>query len=184
MKALMKYIPEAINAPIEWGNFQLDNRSFYLTNFRHTLELLPPVSQIISIIKKLHTSSTSPTGKFGFHVPSFYGRAPMDNTWTDSWEEYFTREFRSSLGFAQIQLRHDAELADLAKDFIAKVIPRLLRPLQTGGRSIQPTLLFGDLYDPNIQIDSLTGKPFLFDACCFYGHNESSFLEQHDDRLI
>lgn len=173
MKTLMEYIPEAINGPIAWGIFQLDSsRSFYLTRFRHTREVLPPVSELVPIIGKLHKSSKSPTGKFGFPVTTFYGRAPMDNTWTDSWEEYFTREFRSSLEVAQLQLGNDAELANLGEDFIAKVIPRLLRPLQTGGRSIKPTLCFGDLYDPNIQIDSLTRQPFLFDACCFYGHNE------------
>lgn len=174
-KALMEYIPEAISAPIAWGTFQDDpTRSFYLTRFRYTRELLPPFPALLAIVKKLHTESVSPTGKFGFPVTTFYGPPPMDNSWTDSWEEYFRREFVACVAYAQIPLGEDAELAELADEFIQKIIPRLLRPLQTGGRSIKPTLCFGDLYDSNVQTDVETNMPFLFDPCCFYGHNESA----------
>ncbi|RYO87205.1 hypothetical protein DL766_004679 [Monosporascus sp. MC13-8B] len=64
----------------------------------------------------------------------------MINDWTDNWEEYFTRLFRANLTYAQQERGKDPELEELAEQFIQKVIPRLLRPLQTGGRSIKPTL--------------------------------------------
>lgn len=173
-QALMEHIPEVISAPLAWGVFKSDpTLAFYLTGFRYTTELLPPLSALLNIIHKLHSSSNSPTGKFGFGVTTFYGPPPMDNAWTDSWEEYFHREFVSSLNCSLRTLGPDPELEDLAKHTAIKVIPRLLRPLQTGGRSIKPTLCFGDLYHGNIQTDTETDQAFLFDPCCFYGHHES-----------
>lgn len=55
---------------------------------------------------------------------------------------------------------------------IEKVVPRLLRPLQTGGRTIKPSLCHGDLWDGNIQMDIDTQKRVVFDPCPFYGHHE------------
>lgn len=173
---LRQYIPDNVVPPVAWGTFQQDeSKSFFLTNFRYLVERLPPTPELLAIIKKLHQSSTSPNGKFGFPVTTFYGPPPMDNSWTDSWEEYYTRDFRSSVTYAQRSLGNDPELARVAEQFIQIVIPRLLRPLQTGGNSIKPTLCFGDLWDANIQIDAITNQPVLFDPCSFYGHNESSW---------
>lgn len=64
------------------------------------------------------------------------------------------------------------ELVGRAEPFIEKVIPRLLRPLQTGGRNIKPVLLHGDLWHGNISIEAATGQMLIFDPCAFYGHQE------------
>ncbi|PGH36945.1 hypothetical protein GX50_00180 [[Emmonsia] crescens] len=61
------------------------------------------------------------------------------------------------------------KLCDLTLD---KIIPRLLDPLQSEGRSIKPCLVHGDCWDENTATDMETGEPFIFDACSFYGHNE------------
>ena len=66
----------------------------------------------------------------------------------------------------------DAELKILLGQMISKVIPRLLRPLETGGRQIRPCLVHGDLYSGNVSVDAATGGPVLFDAACLYAHNE------------
>lgn len=97
----------------------------------------------------------------------------MNNEWIDSWEEYYARQFRSDIAYAQQIYGEDPELAELTEEFIQKVVARLLRPLQTGGRSIKPSLCHGDLWDGNVQIDVDTKQAILFDSCCFYGHSES-----------
>lgn len=133
-----------------------------------------PAPELLSVIKKLHETSASPTSRFGFYVTTIFGPPPTDNTWTDSWGGGdFTREFRSSVAYAHLPLRNNAEFAELADEFITTVIPPLLRHLKTGGRSIKPTLCFGDLWDANVRADALANRPFLYDPCCFYGHNES-----------
>ena len=55
---------------------------------------------------------------------------------------------------------------------LAKVVPRLLLPLQSEGRTIKPCLVHGNCWDGNTAMDMRTGKAFIFDVCSFYGHNE------------
>ncbi|KAI1455462.1 Fructosamine kinase-domain-containing protein [Annulohypoxylon moriforme] len=182
-KALVTYIPNNAITPVGWGFLENDtSKSFFLTHFRHLRARSPPALQFLEIIKKLHLSSVSPTGKFGFHVTTFYGPPPMINDWTDNWEEYFTRQFRANLVYAQRERGENPELQTLAEEFIEKVIPRLLRPLQTGGRSIKPSLCHGNLWDGNIQIDVETKQPIIYDSCCFYGHNEMDLQCMGDPR--
>lgn len=64
------------------------------------------------------------------------------------------------------EMKKDVEL------LFDKVIPRLLRPLETGGRSIQPRFVHGDLWDGNASTDVATGPPIIFDAASHYCHNE------------
>jgi protein-ribulosamine 3-kinase len=172
-KAMSAVIPDNAVEPIAWGYFEGDKtKAWFLTHFRNLRARPPPLLPFLSIVKKLHQQSVSPTGKFGFHVTPFYGPPPMIVDWTDNWEEFWTREFRSGLKYAQQMRGDDPELAEIAEEFIEKVVARLLRPLQTGGRSIKPSLCHGDLWDGNIQIDVDTKQPVVFDPCPFYGHNE------------
>ena len=172
-KAISDVVPDNAVKPAAWGYFKGDRaKSWFLTPFRKLLPITPPLRTLLSIIKKLHQDSISPTGKFGFHVKPFYGPPPMIVDWTSSWEEFWTREFRSGLKYAQKMRGEDLELVNLAEEFMEKVVPRLLRPLQTGGRDITPRLCHGDLWDGNIQVDVDTQQPVMFDPCPFYGHAE------------
>jgi len=56
-----------------------------------------------------------------------------------------------------------------------KVIPRLLRPLETNGRTVKPCLVHGDLWYGNAGVNAGTNASLVFDACCFYAHNECWF---------
>lgn len=175
-EALAAIIPDNVVIPIAWGYFQDDmSKSFYLTRFRNLRLLLPPPSQLVAIVKKLHQMSTSPTGKFGFHCTTYWGPPPIRNEWTDSWEEFWSRQFRSDIAYAQQVHGEDQELAILAEEFIQKPVARLLWPLQSGGRNIKPSLCHGDMWDGNIRIDAETKQPILFDSCAFYGHAEGAF---------
>ena len=64
------------------------------------------------------------------------------------------------------------ELGDLSPDLFEKVIPRLLRPLETDGNSITPVLVHGDLWCGNAAVDRETDAPLIFDPSSFYAHNE------------
>ncbi|KAI1073365.1 Fructosamine/Ketosamine-3-kinase [Whalleya microplaca] len=190
-KAMAAYIPEHVVAPLAWGFLERDtSQSFFIARFRRMSAELPLNSnlQFLAIIKELHQSSKSPTGKFGFHITTYYGPPPhplshpMINEWTDNWEEYFLRLFRANLKYTQKEIGPDTELNEIASEFIQKVIPRLLRPLQAGGRHIKPTLCHGDLWDGNIQMDEETNMLVIFDSCCFYGHNEMDLQCMGDPR--
>ncbi|KAK8013150.1 hypothetical protein PG991_009421 [Apiospora marii] len=184
-KALYEVIPDNVAAPLTWGRLQDDpNKSFFLTRFRNLRDRSPPAAQFLAILKKLHLSSISPTGRFSFHVTTYFGPPPMINDWTDSWEEYYGRQFRADIAFVQKAYGKDPDLHDLTEEIIEKVVARLLRPLQTGGRNIKPSLCHGDLWDGNVQIDVDTQQPIMFDAVCFYGHNEIDLQCMGDSRYV
>lgn len=171
-KALGAHISDNIVYPLAWGRLgEGDKGAFFLTDFVKLDACTQDMTQLLGILKGLHQSS-SPNGKFGFHVTTFFGPAPMKNEWTDTWEEFFTRELRSNLEWAQRERGRQPGLDEVTEQFVEKVIPRLLRPLETGGRSIKPTLCHGDLWDGNVQFDAQRNRTVVFDACCFYGHNE------------
>lgn len=67
---------------------------------------------------------------------------------------------------------HVPELDDLVPVIFDKVIPRLLRPLESDGRTVKPSFVYGDLWFANSGVDLTTGQSLIFDACCFYAHNE------------
>lgn len=107
----------------------------------------------------------------------------MSNEWTDSWEEFWGRQFRNDVAYVQKVYGRDEYLDSLTADFIQKVVARLLRPLQTGGRNIKPSLCHGDLWDGNVQTDVNTGQAILFDSCAFYGHAEGRVTSRSEPHL-
>ncbi|KAL6714824.1 hypothetical protein ACLMJK_007084 [Lecanora helva] len=72
----------------------------------------------------------------------------------------------------QAQGPQPEEMKIIVQSLFDKVIPRLLRPLETGGRSVIPSLVHGDFWHGNTSTDVETGEPLVFDASAFWGHNE------------
>jgi protein-ribulosamine 3-kinase len=171
--ALRRVIPNNIPLPVACGVFDLDkSKHFYLAEFHDMRQRVPKPQPLISLLKQLHQGSVSPTGKFGFHVTTYKGYFPLQVAWCDSWEEFFARQFRAELIWEASLRGKNEEIEQLAEQLFEKVIPRLLRPLQTGGRSIKPTLCHGDLWHGNVEIDVNTQQLILFDSCAVYAHNE------------
>jgi fructosamine-3-kinase len=134
-------------------------------------EELPEMDSFCESVARLHQSSVSSNGKYGFHITTYMGPLPQDNTWCETWEEFFIRGMKRMLMLEEAAQGPSKELEDLAEQMYSKVIPRLLRPL-TVLKSIQPTLIHGDLWYGNCCTDNATEKPMVFDACCFWAHNE------------
>ena len=175
--ALRAMIPNNIPRPVAYGVFDEDrSKHFYIAEFHDMQESVPQPRQLIPVLKQLHQSSVSPTGKFGFPVTTYKGYFPLECSWCDSWEEFFRRQFRAELKWEAVVRGPNEEIEQLAEEIIAKVIPRLLRPLQTGGRTIKPTLCHGDLWQGNVEIDVSTHQPILYDSCAVYAHNECKVL--------
>lgn len=120
----------------------------------------------------MHKASQSPTGKFGFHIPTCYSRIVQDvDHWDDSWCAFFKRHLARFVEHGSRVLKWP-ELDVLAACTLEKVVPRLLLPLQENGRTIKASLCHGDCWDGNTAMDMKTGRAMIFDACVFYTHNE------------
>lgn len=173
MKAIYEVSPTFTPKPVAWGTYQcLPDTHFFLCEFRNMKEEKPDPGEFGSRLAALHQDSQSPNGKFGFHVATYSGNLPQVNDWEDSWEVFFTKNLKLALKFEIEAKGPDPELDTLLPVLFDKVIPRLLRPLESGGRSVKPSLVHGDLWYGNSGIDTITGELLIFDACCFYAHNE------------
>jgi protein-ribulosamine 3-kinase len=74
------------------------------------------------------------------------------------------------------------EITSMKDALLDKVIPRLLRPLATNGRTVTPTLIHSDIHHDNVKDNTLTGETMLFDSCAFWGHNECELATWRSDR--
>ena len=173
MTEIHNAVPAFAPIPIAWGTYASDpDIHFFLCSFHKMSEELPDVQEFPGRVAELHSKGKSPTGKYGFHCTTFQGNLPQDNRWTDTWEEFYVNGMKRMLKLEEDCQGPSQELTELCVAMYEKVIPRLLRPLETGSRRIEPCLVHGDLWYGNASTDKATNQPLVFDACCFYAHNE------------
>jgi len=196
-EAIRAIVPDMVPRPLAWGAYASSPLThFYLAEFRPlatraivvaattistTLEsnpepILPDPARFAAKIAALHRDSVSPTGKFGFGITTYSGTLPHDNGWEDSWQVFFSKSLRAALEHEARAKGADDEVDRLAASVFETVIPRLLGPLESAGRSVKPALVHGDLWYGNAGVHAETGEPFVFDACCFYAHNECEWV--------
>lgn len=157
-----------------WGTFKNDlNSHFYICKFYDFIEGVPEPSSFCESLARLHSSQSSPESKFGFHCTTYNGNLPQDNAWCHSWEQFFSNGLRHILNIREERAGPNPELDALLPHLFDKVIPRLLRPLESGGRKIKPSLVHGDLWYGNAGIiDGDTEKGIVYDPASFWAHNE------------
>lgn len=173
MKAVYAVVPEFVPKPVAWGTYtSIPDTYFLLCEFREMTDDMPEPHLFDASLSALHQRSVSPTGKFGFHITTYAGNLPQMVEWEDSWETFFTKSMRWALDLEIERKGPDPELDKLSVVLFEKVIPRLLHPLESDGRTVKPSLVHGDLWYANSGIDVTTGQPLVFDACCFFAHNE------------
>ncbi len=173
-KAVHEVVPNLVPKPIAWGTLSQDvNIHFILCVFHGTNHQSISAIHFAESVAKLHQKSAAPDNKFGFSITTHIGTLAQNNARTTSWEAYFSINFSQLLHLEKaIQRSDNLELENLSNAMLTKVIPRLLRPLETDGRSVIPVLLHGDISYNNLSASLKTKRPIVFDSAAFYGHNE------------
>ncbi|KAI4596202.1 hypothetical protein KJ359_005709 [Pestalotiopsis sp. 9143b] len=172
ISTIREVIPSLAPKPYGWGKFKTSDTYFFLMDFLQLKMSLPNPVKLSSRIVELHQKSVSPTGQFGFVVPTCHGKNLQQNTWTPSWRACFT-EFIT--WFFEEDVRVNGQWHEFDSAFAklqAETIPKMLDPLQADGRVVKPCLVHGDLWDENTGVDVESGEPVVFDASCMYAHNE------------
>ena len=168
------YSPSHVPAPYAWGNYASDpNAWFYLCAFHDMSDAVPDARAFVSVVSKIHKESLGKNSQYGFHVPTHLANLPNDNTWQDTWTVWFTQAMKQMFALEEASHGQDDELDLLKEALYSKVIPRLLLPLESGGRTIKPCLIHSDLWPGNCKPDAHTGEVMIFDSCAFWGHNEA-----------
>ncbi|KAL8964203.1 MAG: hypothetical protein Q9183_004619 [Haloplaca sp. 2 TL-2023] len=183
--AMHHFAPANVPKPLAWGTCKRDpNEHFYICEFRDMTDDLPDVKKFPALVAKIHRDSMMgpPGRRFGFKVDTHLANIANDNSWSDTWEEWYTGAFEQMLVEEEKSHGADDEFTSLASSMCEKVIPRLLRPLETGGLYIRPCLIHSDLQPEHVKADALTGEPIIFDSCAFWGHNEADLGSWRADR--
>lgn len=177
MKLISDTVPGFTPLPIAAGTYASEpNLHFYIQSYEDMSEEIPEPEQLCAKLAELHLKALSPTGKSGFPVDTISGALLQPQGWFSSWEQCF-----SSIIDRQFQSDEDVhgvsrEMRELHTVMLEKVIPRLLRPLETDGRSIKPCFVHGDLWDGNASVNMANDQAIVFDALGLYGHNECKFM--------
>ena len=173
MTLIRNTVSDLAPIPIAWGTYTADSDiHFYLCSFHDMTDDVPEIQALAAKMAELHKKGLSPNGKYGFSVPTYQCKWPQPVEWMESWEEFFLVSLKWILGKEEESQGSDVEMSHLKEAIFDKVVPRLLRPLETGGNHIEPRLLHGDLWDGNCSTDVATNMPIIFDATSIYGHNE------------
>jgi fructosamine-3-kinase len=177
LKAIHAVYPELAPEPYAWGRYDqaIPETYFLLAQFREVGEQPPDPVKFTARLADMHKRSVSPTGRFGFHITTCHAKLPqVTDIWEESWSVLYQKQLAHMVRLDEEKHADDVwpELQHVCRLTIEKVIPRLLEPLQSDGRSIKPCLVHGDLWDENTATDVDTGEPFIFDTGSFYAHNE------------
>lgn len=175
MKELYKVGSELVAEPLGWGTYRNDpDACFFVCRYHELSGDIPDVEDFPMLLAEMHKSekAKSPTGEFGFGKVTYGGRNPVFFPMSKTWEECFSAGLSATFDLEESTHGPDSELTELREGVMTKVIPRLLRPLETEGRSVIPTFVHGDLWDGNASVDVNTGKPMIFDATPLWAHNE------------
>eukprot|EP00281_Chroomonas_sp_CCMP1168_P006882 CAMPEP_0206266122 /NCGR_PEP_ID=MMETSP0047_2-20121206/30393_1 /ASSEMBLY_ACC=CAM_ASM_000192 /TAXON_ID=195065 /ORGANISM="Chroomonas mesostigmatica_cf, Strain CCMP1168" /LENGTH=359 /DNA_ID=CAMNT_0053694129 /DNA_START=183 /DNA_END=1262 /DNA_ORIENTATION=- len=132
--------------------------------------MLEPTSQSLlgENLAMMHLHQPDRHHFFGFGLPTRLGITPMDNTWTDSWSEFFIES----------RLKPVLELL-ASKKLPSDVVPRRVEELCERARGVldllpydlRPSILHGDLWLGNAGATE-EGRVAIFDPSSFYGHSE------------
>lgn len=173
MRAIHQVCPTFVPTPIGWGSLASSaGTHFFLSEYMDFDTEMPGPEQFNDGLRTLHYNSISPNGKFGFHRETFSGNLSQFTEWEESWEKFFSKSLKRALEH-EIEVKgYDPQFDILVPQIFGVVIPRLLRPLETEGRKVKPSLVHGDLWYANSAATVDGTRSVVFDACCFYAHNE------------
>jgi protein-ribulosamine 3-kinase len=175
MKAIVEFSPNFAPHPIAWGTFASDpNLHFMISQFCEMDREVPDMEPTCSTLAEMHLKSHSAgIQKFGFPITTHNGSLAQENQWTDTWEEFYVQQLRGMLKLLEeSQGPQPEEMQEILQQIFGKVIPRLLRPMESNGHKITPSLIHGDFWHGNVSTNVNTGEPVTFDASAFWGHNE------------
>lgn len=178
-------MPEMVVRPYGYGTYKkAKDIHFFLCAFHELSNNIPDINTFPELVAELHRKGAKPGGQFGFPYEVYGGRLPQFFPLTDTWEETFTRGLQRSFDAEEKTHGYDEDMATLRKGIIEKVIPRLIRPLETGPNRIVPTLVHGDMWDGNCSVDVNTNQPVVFDSTALWAHNECSYNHLNVRKIV
>jgi protein-ribulosamine 3-kinase len=184
MHALYSVAPDMVPQPLGWGTLEADaNSHFFLCEYVDLAEEVPDPISLCKKLADLHRKSIamSPNGMFGFEVTTCNGTFPQDNRWNESWEAFFAQQMEGAFEAEQEVHGLSEDYQRLLPALYEKVIPRLLRPLETGENTLKPALTHGENIITEICIMLMVKSGDLWDGnVSFHVETDESDSLAHD----
>ncbi|KAK0371405.1 hypothetical protein CLIM01_11242 [Colletotrichum limetticola] len=156
--SVYKFIPEYIPRPVAFREYASQpNTYFLLLEFEDMIDDdIPPPETYMAV-----------------PMNTRFGNLTQPNGWESSWEVWWTTHMKFLLQRERvIRGAYAAEDETTLNFFLDTVIPRYLRPLETEGRSIKPTLCHTDLWPGNVKYKLDNETIIVYDANALWAHNE------------
>ncbi len=194
LDAIRVVVPDLCPLPLGSGTFiSSPGTSFLLIEFLQLstsslplfsgfLDSILPRRGLAQKLAKLHTTPAPiPTGfdrpQFGFPVTTYCGDTPQDNSYKESWADFFANNrLLAVLKHCEVSRGEDANFRAMVEAVASRVVPRLLdnRHLNNGS-GIVPVVVHGDLWCGNAAREEIADGPttdIIFDPSACFAHSE------------
>ncbi|KAL8688735.1 MAG: hypothetical protein Q9218_005423, partial [Villophora microphyllina] len=121
---LYSFAPKNVPKPLAWGTYKSKPDShFYICDFHDMTDDLPDIQKFCAVVAKIHLDSMggSPDGKYGFHITTHLAYVDNDNSWSDTWENWYTKALKRMLGEEERSHGPDEDLKVLTDAMFEKV---------------------------------------------------------------
>ncbi|KAE9362990.1 hypothetical protein N431DRAFT_449813 [Stipitochalara longipes BDJ] len=119
---------------------------------------------------ELYQTGTSPDGQLGSSIETCDGAVPHNVTWQSNWGDFYARLLQRLARLDVDVNGHWKSLDTVLAITYSHVIPRLLGALSSSGRTLKPSLIHGDMCEPNYGINADTHEIIIWDASSYYAH--------------
>ncbi|KIW07539.1 uncharacterized protein PV09_01500 [Verruconis gallopava] len=190
LSAIHDVVPSLCPQSYGWGSFSANPSTYYLvtdyldlSSRRSSSSGSKGVLSLAEKLAKLHTTPAPiPEGyskpQFGFPATTCCGDTPQDNSYKESWADFFANNrLLFILTRSEMSNGKDEELRRLVEQTVSQVVPKLLSDEHLNhGKGVTPVVVHGDLWSGNASRGVIGGEgepqDVVFDSSACYAHNE------------